>query len=206
MRRLCLKDFLLEWWQTETVYQHNSIQKHQGSSLEIAPREDKSETDRQWERNIRVFKRILKRWPEFRDIFISQTTKHHLKQSMHFLMCPFFLTLISLQSSPLLFSLRSKFMPQHLKTNNKYGSHIKWVCPFFPKGGWKVSLFTAVQAQSIKSDMPKTREGKRGSEHTGNGVGDWMSQQQHQSLETKWVWSNLRPPRKPTGEGNGNPL
>ena len=40
-------------------------------------------------------------------------------------------------------------------------SNVESLCPFFPKGGWKVSLFTAVQAQSIKSDMSKTREEKR---------------------------------------------
>ena len=80
------------------------------------------------------------------------------------------------------------------------------LCPFFPKGGWKVSLFTAVQAQSIKSDMPKTREEKR----AVNTLGMEWDTGCHSNSTVPWkkmrVWSNLRPPRKPTGEGNGNPL
>ena len=85
-------------------------------------------------------------------------------------------------------------------------SNVESLCPFFPKGGWKVSLFTAVQAQSIKSDMPKTREEKR----AVNTLGLEWDTGCHSNSTVPWkkmrVWSNLRPPRKPTGEGNGNPL
>ena len=180
------------------------------AAAEIAP-EDKSETGRQWERKyIHIFKRILKRWPEFRGYIYFTNNKASSETINAFPHVPFLTPIFSLpQSCPLLFSLRSMFRPQHLKIYNKHGSHIK--CGEF------VSLFSQRRVESITVHCspswvawnltclrPENKKG-RWTHWEWSGRLDVIATALCPRNKTR-VWSNLRPPRKPTEEGNGNPL